>query len=87
MEASRVATYVARGISRNQVKQAILQGIIIESYPSDQPFASLLLANQQAEALHVVLAYDMTNAECHIITVYNPDLFHFEADLITRRRS
>jgi len=76
-----------RGISRNQVKQAIFQGVIIETYPGDLPLPSLLLANQQPEALHVVLAYDPDSTQCHVITAYNPDLSHFEADLITRRLS
>ena len=50
-----------RGISRNQVKNAILHGVIIENYPDDNPIPSLLLAVNQPEALHVVLAYDVTS--------------------------
>ncbi len=76
-----------RGISRNQVKNAILHGVIIENYPDDYPIPSLLLAVKQPEALHVVLAYDAASKQCHIITAYRPDLTHFEADLITRRLS
>jgi hypothetical protein len=74
-----------RSISRNQVKNAMLQGAIIENYPDDNPIPGLLLAVNQPEALHVVLAYDATNEQCHIITAYRPDLTHFEVDLITRR--
>ena len=74
-----------RGISRNQVKSAILHGVIIENYPEDNPIPSFLLAATQPEALHVVLAYDAASEQCHIITAYRPDLTHFEADLITRR--
>jgi len=76
-----------RGISRNQVKNAILQGVIIESYPDDYPVPSLLLAVHQPEALHVVIAYDAVSKQCHIITAYRPNLTHFEADLTTRRLS
>jgi hypothetical protein len=76
-----------RGISRNQVKKAILQGVIIENYPDDHPIPSILLAINQPEALHVVLAYDAISEQCHIITAYRPDLTHFELDLITRRLS
>lgn len=76
-----------REIGRNQVKNAILQGVIIENYPDDHPIPSLLLALNQPEALHVVLAYDATSEQCHIITAYRPDLTHFEVDLITRRLS
>ena len=76
-----------RGISRSQVKSAILHGAIIENYPDDHPIHSLLLAVNQPEALHVVLAYDTASEQCHIITAYRPDLTHFELDLITRRLS
>jgi hypothetical protein len=76
-----------RGISRQQVKQAVLDGIIIESYLDDHPLPSVLLATVQVEALHVVLAYDASTGHCHIITAYRPDLTHFEADLTTRRFS
>ena len=76
-----------RGISRSQVKSAILHGAIIENYPDDHPIPSILLAINQPEALHVVLAYDAISEQCHIITAYRPDLTHFELDLITRRLS
>lgn len=49
-----------RGISRQQVKQAILDSMIIEIYPNDHPIPSLLLATDQPQPLHVVLAYDAT---------------------------
>jgi len=74
-----------RRISRIEVKQVILQGNIIEYYPDDYPTPSLLLATLQPEPLHVVVAYDPASQQCHVITVYRPDLKHFEADLITRR--
>jgi hypothetical protein len=76
-----------RCISRSQVKNAILHGVIIENYSDDHPIPSLLLAVNQPEALHVVVAYDAANERCHIITAYRPDLTHFETDLITRRLS
>ena len=76
---------IERNISRTHVKQAIIQGSIIENYPDDYPFPSILLAAQKPEPLHVVVAYDAENFQCHVITAYRPDLAHFEDDLITRR--
>jgi hypothetical protein len=76
-----------RGISRNEVKQAITQGSIIENYPDDSPFPSVLIANFEPEPLHVVVAYDAESLQCHVITAYRPDLAHFEADFMTRRLS
>lgn len=69
-----------RGISRTQVKQAILQGRIIEYYPDDCPVPSVLLST-----LRPIVAYDADALQCHVITAYHPDLAHFQADLITRR--
>lgn len=74
-----------RGISRAQVKQAILQGSIIEYYPDDYPVPSVLFATIQPEPVHAVVAYDAASQQCHVITAYCPDLTHFQADLITRR--
>jgi hypothetical protein len=74
-----------RGISRMQVRQAIAQGVIIESYPDDYPLPSVLLASRQPEPLHVLVAYDADTLQSHVITAYRPDLAHFEADLMTRR--
>jgi hypothetical protein len=76
-----------RGINRHHVKSTLLHGAVIEHYPDDRPIPSLLLAVNQPEALHVVLAYDTVSQQCHIITAYRPDLTHFETDLTTRRLS
>ncbi len=76
-----------RSISRNQVKQTITLGRIIEKYPDDSPLPSVLIATFEPEPLHVVVAYDAESLQCHVITAYRPDLAHFEADFITRRLS
>ncbi|MBT8421388.1 MAG: DUF4258 domain-containing protein [Gammaproteobacteria bacterium] len=76
---------VERDISRDAVKQAILCGHIIERYPTDHPVPSVLIAVLEPEPLHVVLAWDEKRRECHIITVYRPDIQYFELDFITRK--
>lgn len=76
-----------RGISRHQVKLALLNGQLIESYPDDYPIPSVLLAAFLPEPLHVVVAFDELSRQCHVITAYRPDLNYFNADLITRRLS
>jgi hypothetical protein len=75
-----------RGISLQEVKDAILNGVVIESYSNDYPFPSVLLANIiKVKPLHVVMAYDEENLMCYVITAYVPDDKHFEDDLMTRR--
>ena len=75
-----------RGISREIVKQVLLKGETIEEYPADKPFpTALLLGWFGREPFHVVTAYDPLSGYCFVITVYRPDLYHFEPDYRTRR--
>ena len=76
-----------RKIFRADVKKAILQGTVIESYSGDKPFPSVLIAYVDRESsLHVVAAFDVENKICYIITAYIPDRKYFEDDLMTRRK-
>lgn len=75
-----------RGISRLQVKQAILDGKAIEEYPDDSPYPSALFFGWcDGVPLHVVVAYDAQAGFGYIITAYIPDLEHFAPDFTTRR--
>lgn len=75
-----------RGLSRQQVERAIMNGEVIETYPQDRPFPSCLMLHSQPEPLHVVVAFDPGARICHIITAYAPDTEHFEPDFRTRRK-
>ena len=78
---------ISRSISRHAVLQILRSGEYIEDYPEDYPFASaLFLGWHQDKPLHVVAALDETVPEVYIITAYEPDLGHFEADFRTRRK-
>lgn len=79
---------IERGISRIEVIDALLKGKRIEDYLSDQPFPSslFLYLRQDKSPIHVVAAYDFINRNIFIITVYVPDLDHFESDFFTRRK-
>ncbi|MFO7958629.1 MAG: DUF4258 domain-containing protein [Candidatus Brocadiia bacterium] len=75
-----------RGISRASVLRTLEQGEVIEDYPDDRPFPSaLLLGFAEGRPLHVVVALDATSGYAHVVTVYEPDLEHFESDFRTRR--
>jgi hypothetical protein len=78
---------ISRSISRHAVLQILRSGACIEDYPNDYPFPSaLFLGWHQDKPLHVVAALDDTVPEVFIITTYEPDLDHFEADFKTRRK-
>ena len=76
-----------RGISRDNVKEVLRKGEIIEDYPDDKPYSSaLFLVWIDNGPIHVVTAIDPLTGWCFIITAYKPDLEHFESDHKTRRQ-
>lgn len=77
--------FLERGISRVEVMAAIMNGEVIEVYPTDRPNPSCLILHVEPDPVHVVAAADSAARICHIITAYRPDLEHFEQDLRTRR--
>jgi len=75
-----------RGISRDTVKKVLLTGEVIENYPEDKPYPSMLfLGWVEGEPYHVVVAFNPEDNQIFIITAYRPDLEHFEPDYKTRR--
>ena len=65
---------ILRQISVAEIKQAILQGKIIEDYPNDKYGASCLIFGftQQKRPLHIHCTYP-TRPLIKIITVYQPN--------------
>ncbi len=77
-----------RGISRDIVKSVLLSGTIIEDYPDDMPYPTALFMGWfEQKPFHVVAAFDSQSEHCFVITVYCPDLEHFEQDYKTRRKN
>jgi hypothetical protein len=77
-----------RGISRHEVLEALKNGEIIQAYPQDQPFPSVLVLDRSGQRpLHVVASFERSpTPTCYIITAYEPDLKYFQDDLKSRRR-
>jgi len=78
--------FLERGVSRAEVVRAIMNGEVIEVYPTDRPYPSCLVLYVEAEPVHVVAAADPAARICHVIPAYRPDLEHFESDFRTRRK-
>ena len=70
-----------RDIKYSHIKQAILDGEIIEDYPEDYPFPSCLILGC---GLHVVAG--VGDGLLWIITAYRASLDKWEPDLKTRRK-
>ena len=76
-----------RNISQNNVKNALLNGEIIEEYEDSYPYPSCLVYGITIgkKVLHVVCGYDEN--ELWIITAYYPDNKEWNKDLKMRKES
>lgn len=59
----------------DEVFFSVLQGEVIEDYPTDKPYPSCLIYgdNFQGEPIHSVWAYNVKTQWAVLITVYRPD--------------
>jgi hypothetical protein len=57
------------------IAEAIAGGAIIEDYPNDKPFPSVLIFGETAKGrpIHVVCGYDGNEDRTIIVTTYEPD--------------
>lgn len=63
-----------RRVSVDDVRLALSGGVIIEEYPTDEPYPSrLVLGWCGSRPLHVVVADNKSEDELIVITVYEPD--------------
>jgi hypothetical protein len=75
-----------RQISKNDVKQALDMGQVIEDYPDDTPYPSCLILGWRGDRpLHVVAAYNAEDDEMIVITVYEPDPRRWDASFTVRK--
>ena len=75
-----------RSISEEHVRHVLETGEVIQRYPDDQPYPSrLILGWQGTRPIHVVIADNVEDQEIVVITVYEPDLAHWQADFRRER--
>ena len=76
-----------RRVSEEEVKQVVVAGETIETYPDDKPFPSrLMLGWSSSRPVHVVVADNVAAQEAVIITVYQPDPEEWETGFKRRKR-
>jgi hypothetical protein len=80
-----------RGISSNEVKEALQDCKIIERYPDDYPFPSGLVIGytRKKRVIHAVVVIDEENKEegmVWVITVYEPDISEWHEGFEKRRK-
>jgi len=74
-----------RGIEYDDIKATILNGEIIEQYPSDYPYPSCLMTCEleKSKNLHVVVG--LGDSRLWIITAYRPDEKEWDSSFKTRK--
>lgn len=74
-----------RGIKFSHVRNALLNGEIIEQYPDDYPYPSCLVSgfSEGKETLHVCVGFG--DGKLWLITAYYPDTNGWEPDFKTRK--
>jgi len=76
-----------RRVSEEEVKQVVVAGETIETYPDDKPFPSrLMLGWIGSRPVHVVVADNAVAQEAIIITVYQPEVEEWETGFKRRKR-
>jgi hypothetical protein len=76
---------IARSVARKEIEQVLLTGDVIEEYPDHHYGQACLVMGKtdKGRVLHVLCSLKEGLA---IVTVYEPDLNKWEADLKTRRK-
>lgn len=74
-------------ITDQELYEAICRGEVIEMYPDDTPYPSVLIFGRTHvdRPLHTVCAYDSDDDRAVVITVYQPDPQRWE-DYRRRKR-
>ena len=76
-----------RNISMEDVEKIVEKGDIIEQYhPSGGLPSCLIFGKVEDKVYHVVIAWNELEKMAYVVTVYTPNLKHFEEDLKTRRK-
>ena len=76
-----------RNISVDDVMSIIERGEVIQEYPDDKPYPSLLLLGYtNLRALHIVLAKEKLENRCIIVTAYEPSTDIWNPDYKTRKK-
>ena len=74
-----------RGIKYDDIKDAILNGEIIEQYPDDYPYPSCLVLGLDSKNINLHLVTGIGDNKLWIITAYIPALDKWESDYKTRK--
>jgi len=76
-----------RAVATDEVRAVLATGETIADYPDDTPYPSrLVLGWRGGRPLHVVAAYNATDDETIVVTVYEPVTADWEPDFRRKKR-
>lgn len=77
----------AGAIARAEIDRILDSGEVIERYPDDDPYPSVLMLGwTEGQPIHLVAAHNTVEDETIIITAYRPDPERWDPDYRLRRR-
>lgn len=76
---------IKRNILRNDVKQVLLTGKIIEEYPTDYPYPSCLILGIISSFVPLYVVCGIGEGRLWIITAYRPDESMWDASYTKRK--
>jgi len=77
----------ARSMSVADVRVVIQEGTCIRDYPDDAPYPSgLMLGFAGTRPVHAVVARDLVERRCIVVTAYEPDPALWTDDFTERRK-
>ena len=76
-----------RGITIDDVMNAINNGDIIEQYPDDFPFPSCLILGLSVQNTYIHIVVSMDEDKIYLITAYIPKRDKWETDFKTRKEA
>lgn len=76
-----------RGITIDDVMNAINNGDIIEQYPDDFPFPSCLILGLSVQNTYIHIVVSMNEDKIYLITAYIPKNDKWKADFKTRKEA
>ncbi|MBR0027837.1 MAG: DUF4258 domain-containing protein [Clostridia bacterium] len=76
-----------REIRKQEVRECIINGEVIEEYDDDTPFPSCLVFGKTINGRNLHACCSYCNGAIYIITAYEPNLLKWNDDFKTRRSS
>jgi hypothetical protein len=81
-----LTSYVPAGAGKRRNNKVVRAGEHIAEYPDDRPYpSSLILGYVGSRPVHVVVARDLKDDACYVVTAYVPHKSLWSDDFRTRR--